>query len=30
MFVRSPVTIDLSASEGNDEVVTMTLYYKTG
>lgn len=29
-IVRSPLTIDLGASEGNDEVVTMTLYYKTG
>ena len=27
-LVRSPITVDLSASEGNDEVVTMTLYYK--
>jgi hypothetical protein len=29
-IVRSPITVNLTASEGNDEVVTMTLYYKTG
>jgi len=29
-IVRSPLTVDLTNSEGNDEVVTMTIYYKTG
>jgi hypothetical protein len=29
-LVRSPLTVDLTLSEGNDEVVTMTIYYKRG
>jgi len=29
-LVRSPITVDLTASEGNDEVVTATIYYKSG
>jgi hypothetical protein len=28
-LVRSPLTVDLTSAEGNDEVVTMTIYYKT-
>ena len=29
-IVRSPLTVTITASEGNDEVMTCTVYYKTG